>query len=339
MQTETCAHACFLSPIAHQYADLDYQGGGIGEYQFYDRKNGQWVSSSCQEHGDGRCAMMDCHLPNTHFSLLGYFKEPNFGQWMEQLFKHEGVCVWTDDEYQFMQEERVAWPQYCTPSSSTDEDGNALYFDVRPIDNGLIDMGLYTDSRCSVDYLGSITVNEVLETYYSDDDDVNPYELSESISMWNAAFEIFTICQPCKAYNLGYIPDNQYNQDNRDHQDEDDENEGYFACDDDAGYHNVNQCMKFKTKTEMRQASIEDVMLAAEQGTTTQLKVGDYTYTGHSGGGYLTAGNNHAEMCFLGASILILLTGIWMVWRAYRRSREMNASYQEPLMPSDGVAA
>lgn len=75
------------------YIDLDYAGGKIGEYQFYDRAEQRWDTTSCQAH-NGRCAKMDCHLPSTHFSLLGFFKEPNYHEWMEQLFKHRTLFSW-----------------------------------------------------------------------------------------------------------------------------------------------------------------------------------------------------------------------------------------------------
>lgn len=81
-----------------QYVDLDYSGGGIGEYQFYDRQNHRWDATSCKSEKNGRCARMDCHLKDTHFKLLGFFKEPNYHEWMEQLFKHQGVCLWTNEE-------------------------------------------------------------------------------------------------------------------------------------------------------------------------------------------------------------------------------------------------
>jgi hypothetical protein len=47
---------------------------------------------------NARCAKMDCHLSDTHWSLLGFFKHKDYDDWMEQLFKHEGICVWTDEE-------------------------------------------------------------------------------------------------------------------------------------------------------------------------------------------------------------------------------------------------
>jgi len=53
------------------YVDLDYSGGGVNEYQYYDKDSGKWDKSHCT--GD-RCAKMDCHLENTHFSVLGFFK-------------------------------------------------------------------------------------------------------------------------------------------------------------------------------------------------------------------------------------------------------------------------
>jgi hypothetical protein len=82
------------------YVDTEYEGGGIGEYQYWDIENGKWDDSACyvdkdtkysagddgnrnlQEDREGqnngnnnggksRCAKMDCHLENTHFSVLG----------------------------------------------------------------------------------------------------------------------------------------------------------------------------------------------------------------------------------------------------------------------------
>jgi hypothetical protein len=70
------------------YVDTEYEGGGIGEYQYWDIENGKWDDSACYidkdtkygrqlQEGEGnnggksRCAKMDCHLENTHFSVLG----------------------------------------------------------------------------------------------------------------------------------------------------------------------------------------------------------------------------------------------------------------------------
>ena len=67
---------------------MDYEGGGIGEYQYWDRSTEQWDATACNyaEGGSSRCAKMDCHLETTHFSVLGFFKHKNYDDWMEQLF-------------------------------------------------------------------------------------------------------------------------------------------------------------------------------------------------------------------------------------------------------------
>lgn len=44
------------------YVDLDYQGGGIGEYQFFNDESSTWDKSACDATGGKRCALMDCHL-------------------------------------------------------------------------------------------------------------------------------------------------------------------------------------------------------------------------------------------------------------------------------------
>lgn len=110
---------------------------------------------------------MDCHLPNTHFSLLGFFKEPGYGDWFEQLFKHEGDCVWTDEEYRFMQSFREVWPEECTQSEMVftvkGSSGNfSLFYDIKPSMYGEMEIGLYTDSKCIEEYRGSLTVEQVM---------------------------------------------------------------------------------------------------------------------------------------------------------------------------------
>ena len=100
---------------------LNYSGGGIGEYQLWDRDYQQWDTTSCNydSGGSGRCAKMDCHLEDTEWSLLGLFKHQGYDDWMEQLFKHEGFCVWSEDEYSFMDATRNAWPQGCASTGKS----------------------------------------------------------------------------------------------------------------------------------------------------------------------------------------------------------------------------
>ena len=98
---------------------------------------------------------------------------------MEQLFKHEGDCVWTDDEYKFMQKSREAWPNGCTATNFTDSSGNTIYFDTKPAAFGSMDLGIYTDELCIREYSDSEwTADSILKsqvcggfwTFGNDDD-------------------------------------------------------------------------------------------------------------------------------------------------------------------------
>ena len=136
---------------------MDYQGGGIGEYQYWDKTNNGWNKIACEvnsETGEGsRCAKMDCHLEDTHWSLLGMFKHRSIDDWSEQLFKHEGMCVWSEDEYDFMADAREAWPEGCIPTDYSTDDGDTIYYSTKPIAGAKITIGLYTDTRCVEEYV------------------------------------------------------------------------------------------------------------------------------------------------------------------------------------------
>ena len=173
-----------------------------------------------------RCVKMDCHLPNTHYKLLGIFKEPHYDEWMEQLFKHQGDCVWDDFEYQFMQMNRDSWPNGCTEANIYDHSGNMIYYDLKPEPYGSMSVGLYLDNDCVTEYnTGGSTVQDVLdtsmETYYDQDGYVvnGEYDangnyggeedaeeavktIEDEIEQWNNAFDVFKQCQPCKTFNL-----------------------------------------------------------------------------------------------------------------------------------------
>jgi hypothetical protein len=183
----------------------------VGEYKFYNRKNDHWDDSACAYENSTRCVKMDCHLPNTNFTLLGFFKEPNYDEWMEQLFKHEGDCLWTDEEYQFMQDNRDVWPQGCTLSglnaTAVNSYGSSftlgIYYDIKPSHYGKMDIGLYTDGLCIHEYTGNEpTVEEVVKTAMcgddggdcdDTDDDGNLLELVNYIAQWNDAFDVYKV--------------------------------------------------------------------------------------------------------------------------------------------------
>uniref|UniRef100_A0A7S4AQY9 Uncharacterized protein n=1 Tax=Pseudo-nitzschia australis TaxID=44445 RepID=A0A7S4AQY9_9STRA len=230
------------------YVDLNYEGGGIGEYQFWNSTQNSWDTTACDVSGSSRCQKMDCHNENTNFSLLGFFKHKSYDDWMEQLFKHEGICVWNTEEYAFMKNARKAWPQGCIDSYTTTDDGGEIYYDIKPIQGGDIRIGLYTDTQCIKEYAPTsssdpITVENVLGNFFqanSGSGDDNYYDFSsdtldESMARWDSAFGKFMNCQPCVAYDLT-------NTDGTKYYDDDGGNGGdMFDCYDDADYTNVNQ--------------------------------------------------------------------------------------------------
>jgi hypothetical protein len=139
---------------------------------------------------------------------------------MEQLFKHEGDCVWTDAEYEFMQGNREAWPTSCTQTmfSDTDDDGNksTIYYDIKPMPYGEMGIGLYTDTDCIHEYGGGLGVDKVVQTmgqFYNESQAYNSgnnngdgmSSLAQELQSWNKAFEVYKQCQPCKAYDLTKI--------------------------------------------------------------------------------------------------------------------------------------
>ena len=273
---------------------------------------------------------MDCHDMNTTtWKLLGVFKEAAyFGNdaFFEQLFKHEGVCVWNDEDlYDFMSEAREgSWSEGCIRTQTmNDERSDYLYIDLKPTYNGNMTYALYTDYVCKNEYDGlSVSVDSVAKSMgllYGD-----------YLDEWNDALEIYKVCQPCRAYNLqyshsssssskssyqnryskysngkyqyysssassnsgnsGYNKYNSYSYYASQKQNENgngnnygngrmlgdddyDPNEGYFECDDDADYTNVNQCMKFRTHAELEVATWEDLVAATNQGGILQINV------------------------------------------------------------------
>lgn len=275
------SHCALLSLGCHlpQYVDLGYEGGGIGEYQYWDRDEEAWDDSACYyadgnaEGGKSRCAKMDCHLESTHFSVLGFFKHRSYDDWMEQLFKHEGMCVWTDEEYAFMKNARKAWPSGCVDTgayANADNEDVALYYNIRPLQSGRIAIGLYTDAECltvypaTTEYVEEIVGNVFTDHGGSGSGDNYNYDFSqdtfeESMERWDSAFDVWHLCHPCVAHDLEntggdkytYDDDGNYNYGN-------DDGNGYwwnrrklggeyyakgdvFECYDDAGYTNVNQ--------------------------------------------------------------------------------------------------
>lgn len=319
--------------------DLNYQGLGTGEYQYYNTYTDQWDTSACKTTGTGinadgtidetKCKKMDCHLPNnSNWQLLGYFKEVGYMDWFEQLFKHEGYCIWQKGEEEWMYNNCYSWPDGCTEAGVYLQDGTALYYDLKVGPNATMGVGLYTNSRCSVDYMGDeVTVQTVVG---GEDDGILS---SNGLKYWNKAMNIYRVCQPCRSYNL-----NQNDGNRKRKLENDDPNNGLFQCNDAAGYTNVNQCYKFRTKTNMQFASMEEVLAAAQQDAVTGVYENGKVY-----GQYMTGVNYEAAAqtpnwhllktaCAILAVGIAILVGAVFYSHTHICHSERRKSLRQPLM-------
>lgn len=320
------------------YVDLAYEGGGIGEYQYYNNTDESWDTTACEYSGTSRCAKMDCHLESTHFSLLGFFKHKSYDDWMEQLFKHEGICVWNDEEYGFMSNAREAWPQGCIDSYTMTDDGTELYYDIKPVQGGDIEVGLYTDTQCIKDYTPTgnndpYTVENILGNFFLENDgsgdndyDFSSDTLEQSMERWSSAFRKFQVCQPCVAYDLENVDGTKF-------YDDDGGGGDAFDCYDDADYTNVNQCMKFMAKTTMNTATFRDMSLGRYQGTLTATQMNGYNVSkSWHREGFSTA----LTYLFLGASMVIFVYGTVYLYKAKVATNYQPtfgwATFKEPLV-------
>lgn len=345
--------ACQRYLLWAAYVDLGYTGKGIGEYQFWDTYSEEWDTSACEAVGnieeDGTvdpstCKKMDCHMPDTEtWQLMGYFKEPEYTEWFEQLFKHEGYCVWQGDEYEFMYGNYDAWPEGCSETEYYLSDGTLLYYDTKAEANATMTYGLYTDARCSVDYVGEeVTMEDVLMKGDHGGDDLLSLQY---LQYWNEAMEIYRVCQPCRAYALhdGYggerrrrqLADPNYKPPQGRKLEDNDPNNGLFQCDDAAGYTNVNQCMKFRTKTDMYYATTDEVMEAAFQGGITTLTVGSRVYGEYRAGHDVVAEEPDWMMLYIGCAVLAFgsmsLLTVYLMSRTRCRTVR-NKSLKKPLI-------
>lgn len=172
-----------------------------------------------------------------------------------------------------MQTYRDWWPEGCTKTGAT-SGSNSIYMDIKPERSGDMGLGLYVDQACTQAYNGrSVKLENLVDSYDG--------SVEATIAEWNKAFGIFKTCQPCKAYSLAATTSDGGG-------DGDDANTGLFYCKDQAGYENVNQCMKFRTQTNMVKATFHDVELASRQGSITNTYSNDVTRSFMASWGFFT---------------------------------------------------
>ena len=316
---------CTRKVLWAAYYDPRYKGGSIGEYQYFDFESGTYSKEHCHSRC---CRRMDCHEPNTHFKLVGVYKETDgLADFAQQLFKHQGYCLWNEEKYEFMQSYADWWPSYCRQLYySSYYGGTTLYMDLRPQPEGNITVGIYTDNTCSVP--SSYTFGDYIMMYYSyygnydaGSQVVETWEYA--IQTWNAYMQTYKVCQPCKAYNL-YDQDDEeeggngsgdnngrmrfLGEDNGNDDTVEEEQWGY-NCYDDAGYTNCHQCNKFASQTDMAVATEQDLERADRQGSILRIKVGRKTYG--KGGFRGPPKFNYLALTISGFMIMMVVAGIY----------------------------
>lgn len=218
------------------YHDPEYEGQGIAEYSLYDRSSGKYDKSTCHPNTYGlyfegsRCRRLDCHEASTQLELVGVFKETDgLYDFTEQLFKHQGYCVWGGDkqnydydnkessDYKFMHNMSEKWVQECTQLKyATDAQGNSLYYDTKPLPGGDLTYGVYIDADCTVE--SKLSYSDVLEKYYQGS---NSLPSMNAIDRWNDLLSDYKVCQPCRAYNRVQVDDvTQYDDEDYEHGDD-----------------------------------------------------------------------------------------------------------------------
>lgn len=295
---------------------------------------------------------MDCHESSSqNWQLLGVYKEAFYAQqWMEQLFKHAGYCLWDESTYEFMQDYRESWPESCTSTGLQSASGIPLYLDLKPATYGNMAFGLYTDSICKTEYTGSSYNAATVASQLG-------YLSGNYLTAWNKAMNQYKQCQPCIATDTrsyrssssssssGYS--NRYSKNNGGRELGDDENNGYFTCNDDAGYTNVNQCMKFRSHTYLEVATGADLEAATNQGGINPIKVQGRTYgiQRQVSAAEIAAFESQQSAAYtprssapmLAAGIIVLLLGVAALALAItsivrRRNQKQRPSLREPLV-------
>jgi len=199
-------------------------------------------------------------------------------EWMGQLFKHEGVCVWSDDEYTTAQNVREMVNANNCNSAGYDSAGNVLYGGVTPLPGGNIGVALFTDATCTTMYKGETTIDGLCASTCSSNNNNNKFRNLKNnngvcgyycyANAFNDVMNVWKQCQPCTAYTPGYY--------------------GNYGCNDAAGYNNCLQCMKFRNKANSVPADLSDLYNANVQSGITSIDVcgqtfGDFGY-GYEGG-------------------------------------------------------
>lgn len=259
----------------------------------------------------------------------------------------------SSSNYEFMQSMLEDWPDGCNQL----DDDESLYVDTMPLKGGNLVHGIYTDSSCQNPYQHEASYlsysKYLLQKGGGHDNENNPNRkqadaLEAAWERWNDLLNDVKVCQPCRAYSrvpfyqdddggnrVRRLEDNYYDQggddDNGEYQEDGngDEEPNGFDCYDDAGYRNCNQCYKFESKTDMEEASTEDLELASSQGTILAVVVDGIKYGEGRGnidsfattvqGGFRLGESGKLALKITGCILFFLLV-LWMCLRCRARA-------------------
>lgn len=144
---------------------------------------------------------------------------------------------------------------------------------------------------------------------------------------WDSAFDVWHTCHPCVAHDLENTGGDKYYGD-------DDGNNGrklggeysaqgdVFECYDDAGYTNVNQCMKFSAKTVMKTATFRDLSLGRNQGVLAKYPLSGY-FDGSQQYIHETKGNVGTYIFLVSASCALCFS-VWNLYKVAKEARRSN---------------
>jgi hypothetical protein len=201
----------------------------------------------------------------SNFKPLGYFRQDSPVEFLTYVAKYQGSCSFSDGEVDAVASGITWLPQQCTQTQL--EDGTAIYFDLKPMKNGAVDVALYTNAKCSMEYTGSTTAQTVLTAYYGYD-----VSLEENMKNINTALDTFKVCSPCRTFDLSYTaPDATDDGAVQQAEAVNDVNDMNFICTDDAGNAGINQCAVMAQNSQIGSATTSEIGLASQQGTITRL--------------------------------------------------------------------
>jgi hypothetical protein len=202
-----------------------------------------------------------------------------------------------------------SWSSGCLSTGISYGD-SGLYIDLKPTFNGNMTYSLYTDYICATEYEGydynveSVAANMgLLYGSYMEawNDAMEPFKVCQpcrAYSLQNSGSSSSSSSYSGNRRDLDAKEDEKesksdkedeerklsnYNSNSNggsantgwyaDDDDSYDPNNGYFRCDDDADYSNVNQCMKFRTHADLEGATWEDLVAATNQGGILTVNV------------------------------------------------------------------